>query len=310
MESPQLTICPCCGAKAHAPLAAEPCAGCGALSVGPPLARPEFELPAYGLTAAVAGAGALVGLAFAAGTAFALFERKPFSLDLLNVAAAAETSAWRLKWALLPLAFAAFVGGARALVHVSRDPSRFAGVRCALGGLTTSAMVAVAMLTLIGVTVPERLRQRDAARRSAEYAEAYDPIRVLLDYQQQFGTFPTSRDDLKKLPDPDGSVARAAAMLSPGVAQYEPESTIASLPAAGKSRGRRSTNVTVRSVSLRAGPEEPQGEPLSFTNYTLRLAGADKTLCTPDDLFIRDGMILATPPTRLKPCAPAAKNVP
>jgi hypothetical protein len=308
MKSPQLTICPCCGAKAHAPLADEPCAGCGALSVGPPLARPAFELPVYGLTAAVAGAGLVVALAFAASTAFALFERKPFSLDLWNVVAAAETSAWRLKWLLLPLSVAAFVGGARALMHVSREPSRFAGVRCALGGLATSAMVAAAMLTLIGVTVPARLRQHALALEAARNAEAYDAVKALLEYQQQYGTLPTSAEELKKLPDPDGTMARAALMIASG--RYEPESTIASLPSASKSRGRRSTNVTVRPVSLRAGSEEPQGEPLSFTNYTLRLAGADKKLGTPDDLLIRDGMILPAPPAGQSTRAPGARNVP
>ncbi|MDT7602544.1 MAG: hypothetical protein QOF61_541 [Acidobacteriota bacterium] len=311
MKSPKLTICPCCGTRARIDLDIEPCANCGAFSVGPPLARPEFELPAYGLTAAVAGAGALVALVFAAATAFALFERKPFSLAFWNVAAAAETAAWHLKFVLLPVACAAFVAGARSLAHVSREPSRFAGVRFALGGFATSVMVAAGMLTLIGVTVPERLRQREAAREAASNVEAYDPIRALLEYQQQFGTLPSSPKELKNLPDPDGSIARAAAMLSPSLAQYEPESTIASLPASAKARGRRSAGVTIRPVSLRTGADDAvQGEPLAFTNYTLRLAGKDKKLCTPDDLFIRDGMIVSTPPTLLKPCARAAKNVP
>ncbi|HEX8163374.1 MAG TPA: hypothetical protein VF538_16000 [Pyrinomonadaceae bacterium] len=308
MESPRLTVCPCCGTKARGATAAQPCAVCGALSVGPPLARPEFELPAYGLTAAVAGAGALVALAFAASTAFALFERKPFSLDLWNVAAAAETSAWRLKWALLPLSVAAFLGGARALMHVSREPARYAGVRCALGGFATSAMVAVVMLTLIGVTVPARLRQHALAAEAARNAEAYDAVKALLEYQQQYGTLPTSAEELKKLPDPDGTMARAARMIAAG--RYEPESTIASLPAAAKARGRRSTNVMVRPVSLRPGPDEPQGEPLSFTNYTLRLAGEDKKLGTADDLLIRDGMIMRAPPAGQLTRTPGVKNVP
>jgi hypothetical protein len=308
MESPKLLICPCCGAQAHVALGVEPCAGCGAFSVGPPLARPEFELPSYGLTAAVAGAGALLALVFAATTGFSLFERKPFSLAFWNVAAAAETAAWRLKWALLPLSIAAFVAGARALMRVSRDPSRYACVRFALGGFATSAMVATLMLTLIGITIPERLRQREAAIDAAKNVEAYDAIRALLEYQQQYGTLPTSAEDLRKLPDPDGSIARAATMISPGVARYEPESSFASLPASAKSRGRRSTSVTIRPISLRSGADDAQqqGEPLAFTNYTLRLAGADKKLGTPDDLFIRDGMIVPAPPAR----APAAKRVP
>jgi hypothetical protein len=314
MESPNLTVCPCCGAKARVDLGVEPCAHCGAFSVGPPLARPEHELPAYGLTSAVAGAGALLALAFAATTALALFEIKPFSLAFWNVAAAAETAAWRLKWVLLPLSLAAFVACARSLMRVSRDPSRYVGVRFALGGFAASALVATMMLTLIGMTVPERLRQREAAQEAAEHAVDYDPIRALLEYQQQYGTFPTSADDLKKLPDPDGSIARAAAMLAPGFARYEPASTIASLPASAKARGRRSTSVMIRPVSLRSGADDsqqPQGESLAFTNYTLRLAGADKKLGTPDDIFIRDGMIVAAPPapqTTSRP--PAARRVP
>ena len=96
------------------------------------------------------------------------------------------------------------------------------------------------------------------------------------------------------------------ASLAPGAAQYEPASTIASLPAAPKSLGRRSTSVTVRPVALRA--DDPlQAEPLVFTNYTLRLAGEDRKLCTADDLFVRDGLITRTPPPSLKPCKPAAK---
>ncbi|MCA1632104.1 MAG: hypothetical protein LC774_17625, partial [Acidobacteria bacterium] len=238
--------------------------------------------------------------------AFALFERKPFSLAPWNVIAAAETSAWRLKWVLVPLSLAAFFGGARSLMRVSRDPSRLAGVRCALGGFAASAMVAVAMLTLIGATVPARLRQRDLAAEAARRAEAYDAVKALLEYQQQYGTLPTSAEELKKLPDPDGTMARAARMIASG--RYEPESTIASLPAAGASRGRRSTNVTVRPVALRS--EEPQGEPLSFTNYTLRLAGEDKKLGTADDLLIRDGMILPAPPAGQSARTTPAKNVP
>ena len=299
MESPNLIICPCCGARSCVELSVEPCAKCGAFSVGPPLARPEFELPVYGLTAAVAGAGAILALVFTVTTAFSLFDRKPFSLAFWNIAAAAETAAWRLKWALLPLSVAAFIAGARALMRVSREPARYVGVRFALGGL---------MLMLIGVTVPERLRQREAATDAAKNVEAYDAIRALLEYQQQYGTLPSSAEDLRKLPDPDGSIARAAVLLAPGFARYAPESTIASLPASSKSRGRRSS-VMIRPVSMRPDDAQPQGEGLSFTNYTLRLAGADKKLGTPDDLFIRDGMIVAAPehPSRDLPHARAGE---
>ncbi|MDT7540414.1 MAG: hypothetical protein QOE33_318 [Acidobacteriota bacterium] len=311
MESPKLlTTCPCCGAKSCADLREEHCPSCNALAVGPPLARPERELPAYGLTAAITGAGALVAIIFAAGTAFALLAQETFSLSLWSVVAAAETSAWRLKFVLLPLAIMAACGGARALMHVSRNmPARFAGVRFAVGGFATSAMVAVVAVALIIITVPERLRQREAAREAAAHAESYDPIRVLLDYQQQYGTLPASADDLKKLPDPDGTVARAMRMIYEG--QYEPESTIASLPASAKARGRRGSGMTIRSVALRAGVDEAQqGESLAFTNYTLRLAGKDRKFGTDDDILIRDGMIIPATSVQQSTRNTAPKNAP
>jgi hypothetical protein len=311
MESPKLqTTCPCCGAKTGADLREEHCPSCGARAVGPPLARPERELPSYVLTSAVAASGALLALVFAAGVALALFEQKSLSLSFWNVVGAAEASAWRLKFALLPLALSAAAGGARALAYVSRrGPSRFAGVRCAVGGFAASSLVAVALVSLVAVTVPERLRQREMAREAARNAESYDAIRVLLDYQQQYGTLPTNAEDLRKLADADGSVARAMRMIGQG--QYAPESTVAALPASAKARSRRGSGVTIRPVALRTGADDAQpGEPLAFTNYTLRLAGPDRKLGTEDDVFIRDGMIVPAPPATPSARGSAQKNLP
>jgi hypothetical protein len=312
MESPKLTtICPCCGARSGAYLLEENCPVCGAHAVGPPLARPEHELPSYVLTSAVAASGAVLALVFAVATAAALFQQKTFSLSFWDGVAAAETAAWRLKFVLLPLAVFAAAGGARALAYVSRrGPERFACVRYALGGFATSALVAVALVALVVVTVPERLRQRELARKAAEEAEAFDPVRVLLAYQQQFGTLPTNADDLDKLADTDGSVARTKRMLKEG--RYEPESTVAALPASAKARARRGSGVTIRPVALRTGGDDAQpGEPLAFTNYTLRLAGPDHKLGTEDDILIRDGMITPAPPApQTTRSAPQRKNAP
>src|SRR5437763_14531228 len=52
----ELTICPCCGAEFEGELS-DGCASCGARAVGPPLARPERELPAYGHALGVSAAG-------------------------------------------------------------------------------------------------------------------------------------------------------------------------------------------------------------------------------------------------------------
>src|SRR4026209_2569525 len=42
-----LIICPCCGFKSEGELMVG-CDACGARAVGPPLARPQHELPSYG----------------------------------------------------------------------------------------------------------------------------------------------------------------------------------------------------------------------------------------------------------------------
>ena len=58
-----MTICPCCGEKFDGELS-DGCVACGARAVGPPLARPERELPSYGHALAVSAAGVVLLLAF------------------------------------------------------------------------------------------------------------------------------------------------------------------------------------------------------------------------------------------------------
>lgn len=303
MKSPQLNICPCCGARIAGDLRVDGCGACGALAVGPPLARPEHELPALGLPLAVAASGALLVLVFAASTLFALLAQKPFALGFGNLAAAAETAAWRLKWLLLPLSVAAAYAGRRVLAHIDRNRPRYAAPRLAHAGFSLSVLVAFGTFALIGGAVPERLRQRRVAAEAARLAPAYDPVRVLLEYQQQYGSYPTNADDLLKLPDPDGSVARAAEMIKAG--SYDPDATIASLPPA---RSRGAANVGVRPVSLRPGLDDVRGggRGLAFTNYTLRLPGPDERLNTGDDVFVRDGQIVLTPEAGPSPHARGA----
>jgi hypothetical protein len=276
----------------------EGCHSCGAVAVGPPLARPERELPAYGLTLAAGASGALLAFVFAASTAVALFERKTFSGGLWDVLGAAETAAWRLKWVVLPLSLLAAYFGRHVVARVSREPWRYAGARMAHAGFALSALVAFSSFALIGVTVPERLRLRHEAAVAADNVEAYESVKVLLEYQQQYGSLPANSDDLAKLPDADGSVARAAEMIRAG--RYEPDAALASLPSAAGAPGQRNMKVSVRPVALRRGEEMP-AERLAFTNYTLRLPGKDKRLGTADDLFVRDGMIVAAPAEEEKP---------
>ncbi len=288
-----LTICPCCGAKLAGAQSLVDCAACGAHAVGPPLARPAHELPFYGRALAVGATGALLVVVLLVGIVAALLERQSFSLAFWNVAAAAETAAWRLKLLVLPLALLALWPSLRVLATVRREPARFAGLRLARTGLALSASVALAITVLIGVTVPERLRQRALAAQAEQNAIVYEVRSVLLQYQNKQGTVLVNVDDLAKLPDADGSVARVAALIKVG--SYEPVSDIASLPSTrGKAGARRGTALRVRNAALRPNIDDTPDEGLSFTSYKLILPGADKKLGTADDITLRDGVIVPT----------------
>jgi len=291
-----LNICPCCGAKTDGDLLKTACEACGAHAVGPPLVRPEKELPSYLSALAVAASSALLLVVFLVKTLLSLLEQKPVGFDFWNVVAAGETAAWRLKWLALPLSFAIIWLGTRVSARIAREPSRFTGFRLAEAGFKLSVVLAVGLTVLIGLTIPERLRQRERGIEAAKNVEGYEAIKVLYEYRARFNSFPATAEDLQKLPDPDGSVARLMASMRSEA--YEPQSAIAALPpATAKTSAPRAANVPMRPVALRtAVGGDVAGEALSFTNYKLRLPGKDSTLGTADDLMIRDGMIIPAPP--------------
>ncbi|MGI9105497.1 MAG: hypothetical protein ACR2G4_04525 [Pyrinomonadaceae bacterium] len=292
-----MNICPCCGSQTNGDLLAEACAACGAHAVGPPLARPEKELPSYLSALGVGASGALLVMVFFGNALLALFERKPFSLEFWNVLAAGETAAWRLKWLALPLSLAVVWASARVCARIMREPARFMGLRLAHAGFTMSVLLAVGVTALIGVTIPERLRQRENAIQAAREVEGYEVIKVLYDYRMRFNSYPASAEDLRKQPDPDGAVARLITAMSSDPNTYEPQSAIAALPPSVKTRAPRGANVPIRPVALRTAiGSDVAGEALSFTNYKLRLPGKDKHLGTADDLMIRDSVIIPAPP--------------
>ncbi|MDQ3586658.1 MAG: hypothetical protein M3407_12880 [Acidobacteriota bacterium] len=299
MRSYSLNICPCCGAKITVDLRVESCRDCGAFAVGPPLAQPDFVLPSYGRALAVGMGGAVLLIALLGGAVAALFERQPFSLEFWNVVAAAETAAWRLKWLALPLSLAALWAGRRVCLKVAREPARFAGLRMARAGFVMSTVVAVGITALIGVTVPARLHQRELAAQAAKNVVGYEVSQVLLEYQTQFASLPGAAEDLDKLPDRDGSVARVAALMESG--RYEPEAAIAAIPKANaKPRGRRGSAVKTQLISSRDQIDNVSPEGLSFTNYKLVLPGADKKLGTEDDITLKDGIIMPNAPPALR----------
>lgn len=273
---------------------AEGCPSCGARPVGPPLARPERELPAYGLALASAGAGLLLAAVSLSAFAAALLRRETLSLAPAALLRAAEAAAWELKWTALPLSLLCVYVCARLWRRVAGDPSRFTGQGLARAGVAASAVFALLLAALVGVTVPERLRVRELARRAGEEALLYAGDRALARYRERFGTYPASASDLKRLDDPDCTLAAVVAQMEAG--DYKPRADLASLsPGRSKSRARRRTSALVR-ARANSNADDALGAGLVLTNYELVLPGRDRLLGTSDDLRLRDGRVLRAEP--------------
>jgi hypothetical protein len=282
----------------------EGCAACGARAVGPPLARPERELPGFGRALFIAAGGALVAAAFIVALAAALLARESFARDFAALLHATEAAAWRLKWTVLPAGLLLSALCARLYARMRRAPERFAGHKLARAGLAMSVVVAVALSALVVASVPERLRRREEARRAAENALLYAGDRALARYRERFGTYPAALADLRRLEDPDGSIKALLAVLDAG--EYRPETNLASLAAGRSKKGGRRRASRVRAAARNT--DDLPGAGLALTNYELVLPGRDRVLGTPDDLRIRDGVLgaAAPPPVASPTLTPAA----
>ena len=280
-----MNMCPCCGESFEGE-PDEACASCGAQRVGPPLAQPERMLPSYGHAFAVCAAG-FVLLAAALGAAVgSLLQFEEFTLDAKTLLRAAETAAWRLKWTALPAGVLFMVLCEWLYARMQREPARFVGHAHARAGLAVVATVTLALAVLVGVTVPERLHMRELGKRAAENVVLYETDLALARYRKRFGTYPAALTDLRRLEDPDGSVARLLATIAPG--EYKAETDLASLSAGRPGKSRRSRRVSTADTTD-AG--------IALTNYGLTLPGRDRVLGTADDLYIRDGRIREEAPT-------------
>lgn len=295
-----MTICPCCGfksANAASGVYSEPCAACGAHSVGEPLPRPEHELPSYGRSLLLAVTGAFAVLVFLSQTILALVQdssraaTSPLALssmipfDFWSWLAAAETAAWRLKWAI-PLAILVVFGSRRIYRSIKQAPASFCGLGYARKGYFASALVPLLVFILIGITVPARLRHRQWAIEAKDYPSIRRIDRAFDEYRQLVGSLPGEpKDLLKRLPDEDGSIAEALRNLD--MSNYKPSADLAAVP---NTQPRQLRGAVIRNASLSTA-DDSLGERLSFTNYELPLPGPDKLMGTEDDLVVRDGVI-------------------
>jgi len=287
------------------------CAYCGARAIGPPLANAEHQLRSFGRATIVSASGAVLFAGFLSLVIATLIQFRGFPLrlsslvsflDLSAILSAGEVAAWRLKWVALPVAVAVLWSGARLVRSIRKNPDLFIGLRAARAGLAASIVAVLMVATLIGVTVPERLRRHQWAVDAGYYAQAYTIQRALLEYRALHGTLPTSDDFVKalsSLPDPNGSIAEALRNMDPN--GYQSNSVVAA--ASTKSKP------LVRGTALRFATTSATTDPpsVSFTNYDLRLPGPDKLPNTDDDFVVRDGLVMKAselPTSAAKPNAP------
>jgi len=299
-----VTVCPCCGFKFAGDLS-KGCEACGARSVGEALPRPEYELPSYARSLLLSAVGTLMVLVFVAETIVAWAQRVPLSVGFGAWTAAAETAAWRLKWVAIPATLIVLWGTRKIYGSILRTPARFCGLRYARRGFMASALVLLLIATLIGITVPQRLRQRQWAIEAAFYAQAYTIDRALLEYRSRFGTLPSDINNLSRdLPDPDGSIAAALATLD--ATGYETRADLAALP---KQKPRTLRGAVIRNASMNSATDDTAPGGLSFTNYVLRLRGADKLMGTEDDLILSDGVITRATETSARVVTKTASTI-
>jgi hypothetical protein len=299
-----LINCPSCGSNFEGNLRLG-CPSCGARSVGPPLAKPEHELPSYGRAVIVSASGVAMSGAFLASVIMALIEFKGFPPSLLSIVKAGEVASWRLKWVTVPVAIVVFWSGARIIRSIKENPSAFIGLRAARLGLVASVLVMLTIGTLIGITIPQRLRQRQLGIEAGIYAQGYTLQLALLEYRGLHGTLPANDEWVEKLstlPDPDGSIAEALRNID--ATGYQAGTVLAA--ASSKSKPLAQRGSAISKAGTGADPATDHGG-VSFTSYDLRLPGPDRILNNDDDFLVHDGVI--TKVSEL-PASSARPNVP
>jgi hypothetical protein len=236
----------------------------------------------------IATVGLVMLLAVVAATVMALIQRPPANFDLLNLLNGAEFAVWKYKWILVPASLLGFWASWKLRAGIRREPVKFVSGRPVRYGLLASGVAVCGILTLIGVTIPQRIQSYRISVDAEQYAKAYAYDRALTAYRNRFGTFPTVPGDLRKLPDPDGTIAEL--LKDSNQSAYRPWTELASA-SPGSVPKPKLDGASIRQASINTGTDVAEEEPVSFTSYELRTPGADGMYGTEDDLLISDGIV-------------------
>lgn len=285
-----MTVCPCCGIKSAETLTVyAECAACGARRVGEPLARTMPELPSYGRALLALVLPATLVAMFIVPTVAKTYQGYTSS-DWQTLETELLWMAWWLRWVLPVAAIAVLWLVAKIHGAVFGATSRFAGRRIARAGFVLSVLTLIASLAMVGGQIPRHQREARIAAEAGQNSLLYAANSQFLKYRARFGTYPARLDDLRRLPDTDGSIARVLANFN--VNSYRPSSaqTADNARAAASIRPTLADARFVNANSLDG--DRNAGEIFSFTNYELFAPGADEILGTADDRLMRDGAII------------------
>jgi hypothetical protein len=240
-----------------------------------------------------ATSGAVMLGAFLAMAVIAWIVSRGAALNFWAMVNAGEIAAWQAKWIALPAAIAVLWTGSRVTRNIRRAPQRFAGLRLARAGFLAAVVATLLVATLVGITVPERLRRRQWGLEAAANVPGYTLSRAMLEYRELHGTLPPQENlisELRTLPDQNGAIAEALRFVDAN--GYEATSILAAAATKNKTLPRGGA---IRKASLTTTADPPA---VSFTNYKLRLPGSDKKLNTDDDLIVEDGLVMTLPQFR------------
>lgn len=280
-----MIICPSCGSGVSVDLCLG-CPSCGARAIGPPLAKAEHELPSFGRSALAFVIGFSMFATFVGLLIAVLIENKSWPLGFWKIVTAGEIAAWRVKWEVLLVSAVSLVIAARIVRSISQNRTRFIGLLPAQIGLAGVLTVIFMVAALIGITVPERMRQHQYSLEAARSARLHTAHRALLEYRDLHGTFPTDIEALRQgVPDPDGSIAEALRFIDPR--GYDATTTLAAA-------NPKSKPMVARGVALRYANMPATSEPsrIPFTSYTLTLPSENRWFSSDEELIMQDGVIL------------------
>jgi competence protein ComGC len=231
--------------------------------------------------------GGLTVLVFLVQTIAAVFEKTLNPLDPWSWITAGEIAAWRLKWVSIPLFIITVWLGRKLYRSIMLQPGKFCGLKQARFGFVAQLSVVFLIALLIGVTVPERLRQRQLSKEAAEKAYYHTFEAAALEYQIRYHTFPADFKDLQaRIPDPHGILAEALRHMDPQ--GYRPSADYA---AVGGEKSRRLAGAAIRKTSFSPATEDTPTGALAYTTYELQLPGEDKILGSEDDWIGQNGIL-------------------